>query len=90
MRSTTALRAAAAVALLAGALTVTACGEKRDATAETGNATAEVTTTAPENVVSNTEINAAAVNAVTAADPNGAPYVKDGAGDTNAVAPATR
>ncbi len=84
MRSTTARFATTAV-LLAGALAITACGQKREAEAEAGNATAEVTTTAPDTVISNTELNAAAVNAAGAADPTGAAAnLTEGAGSTTA------
>ncbi|OYX29565.1 MAG: hypothetical protein B7Y99_13000 [Caulobacterales bacterium 32-69-10] len=85
MRPHTTVRFAAAAVLIAGALSITACSEKREAEAEAGNATAEVTTTAPDTMISNTELNAAAMNAAGAADPTGATAnLTEGAGSTTA------
>ncbi len=84
--TTTTTRIAAAAVLLASALSITACGPKREAEAEAGNASAEVSTTAPENVVSNADLNAAAVNAAATADPNSAgANLTEGAGATTAT-----
>jgi hypothetical protein len=89
MKTRALARAAAAAFLIAGATGLSACGgDQRDAEATTDNAQAQVSTTAPENAVSDSELNAAAVNAVTAADPAGAPFVSDGAGDTTSVTTA--
>ena len=83
------MRTTFAKALLASVLLlgVAACGGEREAEATTANAEAEVTTTAPESVIPNEALNDAAVNAVTAADPAGAPFVSEGAGGTTATAP---
>lgn len=49
------------------ALGATACSEKREVKASTGTATVEVKTTAPENAVSDSQLQAQAQQAATAA-----------------------
>lgn len=60
--------AATAVALLAGAALITACGEKREAEVDTGAAEAEVSTNLPESQVSDAQLKAAAEGAAAVAE----------------------
>ena len=66
MRFSKALRGAGAAAFLVGGLALAACGE-REAEVEAGSGEAEVSTELPENVVSDTQLEAAAAGAAAAA-----------------------
>jgi uncharacterized low-complexity protein len=76
-------RSAVAGALL---LALAACSD-REAEVETANTEVEVSTSAPDNAITNEQLNDAAVNAALAADPTGAPFIEEGAGGTTALPP---
>jgi hypothetical protein len=56
-----------ALAAVAASLSLAACGEKREAEATVGNTQVEISTTAPENLVPDEQLNAVAEGAAAAA-----------------------
>ena len=72
------------IGLAAVSVAVSGCNDKRKATVDTGTAKATVTTTAPANLVPDSQLQQQAAQAATASS-----TPVDGTGPVNSIAPTT-